>query len=169
MDWVGVCRQRHQIPIKVSAVWHVKPLCRRFTGGNNCIRRGLCSFQPGFLSSQLIHPQWHCTRWLQKHLRDWKDTFKDNSKSALMHAVVFISMIDNYWYRCWSNTELNPVVQHCLHFMWPRQDTSANIGSLLFTWINFNPSMGKYLIHDQVWDEITRSFPNFNGSLGMDK
>ena len=39
-----------------------------------------------------------------------------------------------------------------------------DLGPLLLTLINFNPSMDKYYIHCQVWDEITYPFLNFNGS-----
>ena len=35
---------------------------------------------------------------------------------------------------------------------------------LLLTWVNFNPSMDKYLHQYNMWDEITDPFPNFNGT-----
>ena len=36
-------------------------------------------------------------------------------------------------------------------------------GSILLTWINFNPAWTSDYIHYKVWDEITDLFPNFNG------
>ena len=44
-------------------------------------------------------------------------------------------------------------------------------GTLLLTWINFNPTWISYYIKYKVSDEITHPFPNFNivpVSLGMD-
>ena len=34
---------------------------------------------------------------------------------------------------------------------------------LLLTWIYLHPSMNKYYIHYNVWDEITYTFLKFNG------
>ena len=38
-----------------------------------------------------------------------------------------------------------------------------DMGTLLFTWIDFIPAWMNYYIHQNVWDEITYPFPNFNG------
>ena len=38
------------------------------------------------------------------------------------------------------------------------------MGPFLLTWFNFNPSMDKYIINYNVWDEITYPFLNFNGA-----
>ena len=39
----------------------------------------------------------------------------------------------------------------------------ASRGSFSLTWNNFNPAWISRHIHYKVWDEITYSFPNFNG------
>ena len=42
-------------------------------------------------------------------------------------------------------------------------------GPILLTWIDFKQAWINNHMHNKVWDEITYTFPNFNGiSLGMD-
>ena len=38
-----------------------------------------------------------------------------------------------------------------------------DLGPLLLTWFNLNPSMDNVYIHCKVWDEFTYPFLNFNG------
>ena len=44
------------------------------------------------------------------------------------------------------------------------QKKIIDLGSLLLTWFNFNPSMDKNYNHYKVWDDITDRFLNFNGA-----
>ena len=43
-------------------------------------------------------------------------------------------------------------------------DRNLHTGSLLLTWVNFNPSMDKLYIQYIVWVEITYPFLYFNGA-----
>ena len=92
-------------------------------------------------------------------------------KTAKLHIIgpprgEFVSMSWRHGLPCPDVNEWNVVlfcvcirVDGVFHVCFSRQ-----LGPLVLTWINFNPSMDKYTyIHNNVCDWIIYPFPNFNG------
>ena len=65
-----------------------------------------------------------------------------------------------YW---WGDIKLK-LCNTVTHSYWYYHNKQEHRGSLLLTWIDFNPAWISDSIHYKVWDEITYPLPNFNGT-----